>query len=99
MTRTGKYGPLFDWFAALPATTNEVRLTFGKIEQVIGSTAFGSSTVVILERLFYRGRGTTCQGFDDGAQLRHEASNNAPCEGQDVDYVHVQLDCSVQFNA
>jgi hypothetical protein len=36
MTRSGKYGPLFDWFAALPATTNEVRLTFGKIEEVIG---------------------------------------------------------------
>jgi len=36
MTRSGKYGPLFDWFVALPATTNEVRLTFGKIEEIIG---------------------------------------------------------------
>lgn len=36
MTRSGKHGPLFDWFAALPATTNEVRLTFGKIEEIIG---------------------------------------------------------------
>jgi hypothetical protein len=38
MSRSGKYGPLFDWFAALPATTNEVRLTFGKIEEIIGGS-------------------------------------------------------------
>ena len=38
MTRSGKYGPLFDWFAALPVATNEVRLTFGKIEEIIGGS-------------------------------------------------------------
>jgi hypothetical protein len=29
------YRPLSDWFAAIPANTNEVRLTFGKIEEII----------------------------------------------------------------
>ncbi len=35
MSRSGKYGPLFDWFSALPATTNEVRLTFDQIKLII----------------------------------------------------------------